>query len=1087
MRIQQVRFKNLNSLVGEWDIDLTHPAFTADGIFAITGPTGAGKTTLLDAICLALYGRTPRLNRVTKSTNEIMSRQTGECFSEVTFETQAGRFRCHWGQHRSRRKPGGELQPPKHEIAHADSGQVLESKLRGVAEQIESATGMDFDRFTRSMLLAQGGFAAFLQAAPDERAPILEQITGTEIYSRISICVHERKRQERERLELLEAETSGVTLLSDEQAAELAGELVAKKKTEKDLSQNHQETSRAIQWLSDISTLNRELSCLGEEARDLSVTLEAFKPERARLSCAQKAAELEGDFATLSAQRKQEKADQDALTEIEVRLPKLERLLAQQNRNLQQAESETVKAKHTQKTELKLIRAVRALDTQISEKQKSLKSAKSEGKTLEDQLRKLKDDKMKVLEAQKTALTEMTQAQDYLSAHACDEVLVTQLAGIIEQIGQVKTAGKAVSVKRGLVDDQNKQFETDKKQHLAQKTLLSTQEEACRAAQKRVTQAKEGLKTHLGDRSLREVRAERDGLMREMLYLKKISDLETERNRLEDGHPCPLCGSPDHPFARGNLPEMDETEKQINDLTDLIKKAEALENKIKTQQEVENEAKRNLGDVEKLHDKSQHARDVSEQTLKRLQGELSDAVDGVSKLQKVAMSKLRPLGVDELSQSNMDAVVSALGERLRQWQEHLENKGELEKQDTHAASEVKRLDSILETVGLSLTRKQGEISAFTEEYEKQVSDRKTLYGAKKPDNEEARLEQQALEADASEKATREARDQAGKQVADAKTRITTLTQNISKRKPELALLEVAFSQSCTKAGFSDEEQFTASRLLPEVRRQLDQSAKALDAKQADIATRRKDREISLAQVLGKKLTDASLEDLQKSQGDIQATLDVIKREMGAIQQRLSDNEDAKAKIQEKRSLIEAQKTECLRWDNLHLLIGSADGKKYRNFAQGLTFELMVSHANRQLVKMTDRYLLVRDEVQPLELSVVDNYQAGEIRSTKNLSGGESFIVSLSLALGLSNMASRKVRVDSLFLDEGFGTLDEESLDTALETLAGLQQDGKLIGVISHVTALKERISTQIQVTPHAGGTSMISGPGCARAGRLAEA
>ena len=158
-------------------------------------------------------------------------------------------------------------------------------------------------------------------------------------------------------------------------------------------------------------------------------------------------------------------------------------------------------------------------------------------------------------------------------------------------------------------------------------------------------------------------------------------------------------------------------------------------------------------------------------------------------------------------------------------------------------------------------------------------------------------------------------------------------------------------------------------------------------------------------------------------------------------------------------------------------IGSADGKKYRNFAQGLTFELMVSHANRQLEKMTDRYLLIRDERQPLELNVVDSYQAGEIRSTKNLSGGESFIVSLTSALGLSKMASQKVRVDSLFLDEGFGTLDEEALETALETLSGLQQDGKLIGIISHVSALKERISTQIIITPVLGGRSSLSGPG----------
>jgi exonuclease SbcC len=162
------------------------------------------------------------------------------------------------------------------------------------------------------------------------------------------------------------------------------------------------------------------------------------------------------------------------------------------------------------------------------------------------------------------------------------------------------------------------------------------------------------------------------------------------------------------------------------------------------------------------------------------------------------------------------------------------------------------------------------------------------------------------------------------------------------------------------------------------------------------------------------------------------------------------------------------------------LIGSADGKKYRNFAQGLTFEMMIGHANRQLQEMTDRYLLLRDATQPLELNVIDNYQAGEIRSTKNLSGGESFIVSLSLALGLSHMASKNVRVDSLFLDEGFGTLDEEALETALETLSSLHQDGKMIGVISHVSALKERISTQIQVTPNAGGRSQLSGPGCKR-------
>ncbi|WP_269845033.1 SbcC/MukB-like Walker B domain-containing protein, partial [Wohlfahrtiimonas populi] len=203
-------------------------------------------------------------------------------------------------------------------------------------------------------------------------------------------------------------------------------------------------------------------------------------------------------------------------------------------------------------------------------------------------------------------------------------------------------------------------------------------------------------------------------------------------------------------------------------------------------------------------------------------------------------------------------------------------------------------------------------------------------------------------------------------------------------------------------------------------------------------------------------------------------------QLAQLEFKLSENGKALSRIAEKKSAIDAQRAECQRWDKLHGLIGSADGKKYRNFAQGLTFELMVNHANRQLEKMTDRYLLMRDKAEPLKLNVMDNYQAGEERSTKNLSGGESFIISLALALGLSKMASRKVRVDSLFLDEGFGTLDEEALDTALAVLSNLHGEGKLIGVISHVSALKERIQTQIRVKPMNGGRSEIIGPGCER-------
>ena len=224
-------------------------------------------------------------------------------------------------------------------------------------------------------------------------------------------------------------------------------------------------------------------------------------------------------------------------------------------------------------------------------------------------------------------------------------------------------------------------------------------------------------------------------------------------------------------------------------------------------------------------------------------------------------------------------------------------------------------------------------------------------------------------------------------------------------------------------------------------------ANELDERQTDLKARQKDRETRLTTEMARKVTDKSLEELEPQFKEYEESLRELRDIIAGLKHKLSENTAAKERIKEKQAAIEAQSKECRRWENLHELIGSADGKKYRNFAQGLTFEMMIGHANRQLQKMTDRYLLVRHDAQPLELNVVDNYQAGEIRPTKNLSGGESFIVSLSLALGLSHMASKNVRVDSLFLDEGFGTLDDEALDTALETLGGLQQDGDRKSVV----------------------------------------
>ena len=1082
MKILQVRFKNLNSLVGEWEIDLMHPAFASDGIFAITGPTGAGKTTILDAICLALYGRTPRLNKVTKSGNEIMSRQTGECFAEVTFETQSGRYRCHWSQHRARKKQDGELQAPKHEIANADSGEIFESKIRGVADQIESATGMDFDRFTRSMLLAQGGFAAFLQAAPDDRAPILEQITGTEIYSQISIRVHERQREEREKLNLLQAETAGIVILEPEQEQEIGQALETKQKDETDLATKSADTGKAIAWLTTIDGLKKEIGNLADEASKLQIDIEAFKPDREKLNRALGAVSLDGTYATLTATRKQQADDKAALKTEEEALPGLESSAKEQSEALKSAEQQTARAKEELKAAAPTLQKARSLDQKLADQKKSV-SEGDEG-CKKDAAKIDADKKARFEEQEKRSKAQETLdlVNGYINEHAQDEWLISGLAGVEEQFGGLlskqneivqkeadqETATTALELATKSLDDRQKQSGI-RKQELEDSSKL-------------IQQGKDALSQLLGDRLLREYRSEKETLLREMAFLTKIAELEDHRVKLEDGKPCPLCGATEHPFAEGNVPVLDETEQKIEALTRLISKAEDQEAAIKKLEEAESLARKNLTEAEKLESAAANDKKAAEKALADVKESLVNLRADFAERKQAVSTKLLPLGIADIPDTDISSLLETLRARLKSWQAQVKNRSDIEKQIADIDSEVKRLDAVIETQSTALTEKLERLDTLKKELSTVSDERNALYGDKNPDDQEQRLNKAISDAEGAEKQAIERHNELQQKWNTAKAHVESLKQRIDQREPELRRLEAEFSAALAPVGFSNEEQFLAARLPSERKAELVAMAKDLDERQTDLKARQKDREARIATEMARKVTDKSLEELEPQFKEYEETLKELRDIIAGLKHKLSENAAAKERIKEKQAAIDAQKKECRRWENLHELIGSADGKKYRNFAQGLTFEMMIGHANRQLQKMTDRYLLIRNDVQPLELNVVDNYQAGEIRSTKNLSGGESFIVSLSLALGLSHMASKNVRVDSLFLDEGFGTLDEEALDTALETLAGLQQDGKLIGVISHVPALKERISTQILVSPQTGGRSQISGPGCGRLG-----
>jgi len=1078
MKILELRFKNLNSLYGEWVIDFTDPEYVSNGIFALTGPTGAGKSTILDAICLALYGATPRLGKITKSENEIMSRQTGECYAEVLFESQAGRFRCHWEQRRARKKAEGNLQDQEHQIADADIGKPIETKKSLVGGVIEEKTGMDFDRFTRSILLAQGGFDTFLKADVEQKSKILEQITGTEIYSEISRRVHERQRDERAKLNILNAETSGIVILEPEQEKEIQEDLAAKQKHEIELADKSTETGKAITWLTSIDDLKKEILSLADEAAKLKADTEAFKPERAKLEQAVKAASLDGTYATLASLRKQQVDDQTSLKTDEAALPELETSVNTQAEALKTAEQLTLKSKEDLKAAAPLIQKIRSLDQKIAEQKKAVSDGTDACTKEAAKIETAKLIRVKEQEKRTAAEKTLEAAELYLKENVRDEWLISGLAGIEEQFGSLLAKQQEITQKETDLKKADTALAVAAKKLEEASKQCSLKKQELETAGKHLQQGKDALSELLGGKLLREYRTGKETLLREMAYIKKIVELEDHRTRLEDGKPCPLCGSTEHPFAEGNVPVPDEIEQKIESLTKLIDKAEEQETAIKKLEQAETTARNHLINSEKLETDAANDKKAAERTLVELKETLTKLRTSFEQLKLAVSGKLQPLGITEIPESEVGALLESLKSRLKAWQEQAKQKTDIEKQIAAIDSEVKRLDAVIDTQVNVLTEKQENLEQLKKELADGTDERKQLYGDKQPDDDEGRLNKAIADAEKAEKKARDLNTLLQQKLTTAKTHVESLKKRIEQRTPELKKAETDFSGALTPADFADEKSFLEARLPHEERESLSSRAKELDNAGTELNAKQKDRETRLATETAKKLTDKTLEELEPQFKKYEEALKTIRDAIAGLKHKLSENTAAKERIKQKQSAIEAQKKECSRWEKLHGIIGSADGKKYRNFAQGLTFELMVSHANRQLEKMTDRYLLIRDEQQPLELNVVDNYQAGEIRSTKNLSGGESFIVSLTLALGLSKMASRKVRVDSLFLDEGFGTLDDESLETALETLSGLQQDGKLIGIISHVSALKERISTQINITPVSGGRSSLSGPGC---------
>lgn len=1220
MRIHAVRLRNLNSLAGTWVIDFTAPEYTASGIFAITGPTGAGKSTILDAICLALFARTPRLGHISKGSNEIMSRRTGDCFAEVEFETRRGRFRCHWAQHRARRSPEGELQPPRHEMVDATNGKVLESRSKEVGRLVEQVTGMDFDRFTRSILLAQGEFAAFLEADADQRAPILEQITGTAIYSRISMAVHERTSEERRKTELI-AETMGsVSLLSCDEEQALTAAINEQMATVTARQRQLAELSQALHRIATIESLQVQLAETERLLLELTRRRDEDKEVFLRLERGLRAQSLLGDH--------------NRLTETEGRLTglrakneslraSLEQLRGQQRQRaeelalagLQREEQATL-----QQREQETITTVRALDLRIHEKRKHLSQATAAHRQTAQERERLHQQRQELDKQLIETDARQQQLDAFFRAHGNDSLLVEQLAGYRQQLNQLggkeqglermeqrlrelrtsRTATQEQMARLGDEEARATQTLTVLRQRLR---LLETQRDDLLAGQplaewrqqveaeelrlRQVEKAAEllhqqqrlDMEAAALDRLLRDtqVRIEREkhelraledkrSLQQQVVaqcernqqLALRIRGYEQERSRLVEGLACPLCGATHHPFAEHGVEEaiigdepvaearaalermttdigqrrekligLDkdsehgqlalnrvrqqrlELEATLTPLLPLLGQTEdrsagatrtlaqgreriaALRDRLRAVEDRESELQRLRAQLEQHTVQSselqqqvqtaRHALTTIDQDLFHLEGQRDEERAWIADCRRILRDHLRPLGIDDCPPGHGHSLLLHLETRLRNWKAQQEQMDRLTRLRSNLQTERDKLDLLLTTTIDRLAQQEGELERMRREQAGLLAERFELYGDRDPTMEEQRLKTLVQQAEAKEQGIRNQLIEVERELYGQGEQLRLNSEELDTLGPRVRELKTGLLARLVEAGFIDRDDVLGSLLADEELAELDKHRQTLDREQTMLTARLTEQRAALAREQALR-DERRQEELEAAQAAGQQELEALHQRIGADRERLAVNARLKLQFEAQQQVLAAQHRELERWELLHQLIGSADGKKFRVFAQGLTFEVMISHANRQLRTMSDRYILLRDPKEPLALQVLDNYQAGEIRSTRNLSGGESFLVSLALSLGLSAMASHNVQVDSLFLDEGFGTLDEEALDAALQTLAELRQDGKLIGIISHVPMLRERIDARIQVLPGPGGRSRLRGPGCAQLG-----
>ncbi|HIH7315759.1 TPA: exonuclease subunit SbcC, partial [Klebsiella michiganensis] len=538
----------------------------------------------------------------------------------------------------------------------------------------------------------------------------------------------------------------------------------------------------------------------------------------------------------------------------------------------------------------------------------------------------------------------------------------------------------------------------------------------------------------------------------------RIAGLEAERARLQPGSPCPLCGSAQHPAVaeyQALVPGVNQARR------------DALEREVK-----------------QLAEAGALVRGELDALLKQQQKEATEKASLLQQEQALTsrwQATIAGLNIDLTPKDDIPGWLNAQQEheqRLYQHQQRLawqaqqqECQQQLQQLQQEQAQRSAALAAELAAFALSLPAAEqaaGWLAQREDETRGWQTKQNELIALQEQLQQLTPLLESLPETDlAAEPAPLDGWRQVHDDCLALQSQWQTLGQQESQQQAQLKESEAQFSAALAASPFADQQAFLAALLDEETRRRLERLKQTLETtlQQNQALAMRAREALDSHRQQPPAETDISqpLERVQEQLQQLTTLLRENSARQGEIRQQLKQNAENQQRQRSLRQQMERAAQEVEDWGWLNALIGSREGDKFRKFAQGLTLDNLVWLANHQLNRLHGRYLLQRKASDALELEVVDTWQADAVRDTRTLSGGESFLVSLALALALSDLVSHKTRIDSLFLDEGFGTLDSETLDTALDALDALNASGKIIGVISHVEAMKERIPVQIKV------------------------